>query len=203
MRKAMLSRFFVIPGQPAGLNPESIAPHECEEKWIPDSRCATSGMTTGGACLPDTDQAISLAGDGDDGKRLMAFEPKIKGVNSSGLFEYEDELGKCYIGGTGGMPEREHAFYYADDKYEFCFYADRNWDGDEFDVDVKNATIYRFHGPRPDIDPADFDRISRNMVKFFATRWFLVPGKPIPPTEKFRSLKLSWRLDAAGRWWNR
>jgi len=35
----------VIPGQPARLNPESIAPQERLEKWIPDSRYAASGMT--------------------------------------------------------------------------------------------------------------------------------------------------------------
>jgi len=25
----------VIPGRPVGLNPESIVPYECWEKWIP------------------------------------------------------------------------------------------------------------------------------------------------------------------------
>jgi hypothetical protein len=124
----------------------------------------------------------------------VAFQPTIEGVNPRYLFEYEDECGQCHIGGTGGMPEREFAFYYGDSKYEFCFYADEHWEGNEFDVEVKNATIYRFHGPRPRIDPADFDRIRRNMTRFFATRWFLDPTKPIPPTEKFRSLKLSWLL---------
>jgi len=124
----------------------------------------------------------------------MAFEPKIKGVNASDLFEYEDEFGKCYIGSIGSMPERENAFYYADAKYQFCFYVVRTWDGSEFDVDVKGATIYRFHGPRPRIDPRDFERISRNMAKFFAERCFLAPALSIPAGQKFRSLKLSWVL---------
>lgn len=124
----------------------------------------------------------------------MAFEPTIKGVNPSYLFEFEDECGQCHIGGTGYMPGWEFAFYYADSKYEFCFYANRRWEGDQFDVDVKNATIYRFDGPRPRIDPADFDRISRNMAGYFATRSFLDPTTPNPSTEKFRSLKLSWVL---------
>jgi hypothetical protein len=35
----------VIPGQPAGLNPESMAPWESSEKWIPGSRFACPGMT--------------------------------------------------------------------------------------------------------------------------------------------------------------
>jgi hypothetical protein len=122
----------------------------------------------------------------------MAFEPKIAGVSRSSLFKFEDESGKCYITDIGGMPEREYAFYYADGKYEFCFYADQHWDGNEFDVEVTNATIQRLHGSRPRINPADFDRIARNMAKFFATRWFVAGSRPIPPTEKFRSIKLSW-----------
>ena len=146
------------------------------------------------SCLPYLDQAISSTGEGSHRKATMTLEPNIKGVNSSDLFEYEDELGKCFIGSVGGMPQREHAFYYADDKYEFCFYAVQNWHGSEFDVDVKDATIYRFHGPSPYIDPNDFDRIGRNMAKFFTERWFLAPAKPIPSREKFRSLKLSWVL---------
>jgi hypothetical protein len=124
----------------------------------------------------------------------MDFEPKMKGVARSSLFEYEDKYGKCYIGSVGGMPEREHTFYYADHRYEFCFYADQKWDGSSFDIDVTEATIYRFHGPRPHVDPADFDRIARNMAKFFASRWFLAPRDPIPSSEKFRGLKLSWTL---------
>ena len=122
----------------------------------------------------------------------MTFEPTIDGVEASDLFEYEDEFGKCYIGGVGGMPERSHAFYYADQKYEFCFYADQNWEGSEVDVVVRDATIYRFHGPSPHIDPDDFNRIGRNMAKFFSAHWFLSPKRPIPSTEKFRSLKLEW-----------
>ena len=124
----------------------------------------------------------------------MTFEPKIEGVERSSLFEYEDECGKCYIGGIGGMPEREHGFYYADSKYEFCFYADRHWEGSEYDVEVQNATIYRFHWPRPRINPDHFDRIGRNMTSFFAARWFHLPSQLIPQTEKFRSLSLSWVL---------
>jgi hypothetical protein len=124
----------------------------------------------------------------------MAFEPTIKGINSKSLFEFEDDLGKVYIGGAGGMPERLHTFYYADGKYEFCFYARRDWEGDEYDVEVYDATIDRFTGPSPRIDPRDFDRISRNMAKFFAVRSFLVPSRPIPPEEKFRNLTLSWVL---------
>jgi hypothetical protein len=116
----------------------------------------------------------------------------IDGVEASSLFEYDDEFGKCYIGGVGGMPE--HPFYYADHKYEFCFYADQNWEGSDLDVVVEDATIYRFHGPSPHIYPDDFVRISRNMAKFFCARWFLGPERPIPSTEKFRSLKLSWVL---------
>ena len=124
----------------------------------------------------------------------MSFKPKIDGVEASYLHEYEDELGKFYVAGVGGMPEREHAFYYADQKYEFCFYADQEWEGREFDVVVKHATIYLFHGPRPHINPGDCHRIGRNMAEFFAERWFFVPSKPIPSTQKFRSLKLEWRL---------
>jgi hypothetical protein len=124
----------------------------------------------------------------------MAFEPKIEGVKQADLFEYEEECGKFYIAGVGGMPEREHAFYYGDGKYEFCFYAVSHWEGDEYTVEVNDATIYRFHGPSPRISPDDFDRIGRNMSKFFAERWFLAPRKPIPSTEKFRSLYLSWLL---------
>jgi hypothetical protein len=124
----------------------------------------------------------------------MKFEPQIEGVKRSWLFEFEDEEGKCYIGGVGGMPEREHAFYYADAKYEFCFYAVSKWEGAEYDVEVTDASVYRFHGPSPHIDPKDFDRIARNMAKFFATRWFIAPSEPIPPTEHFRSLRLSWVL---------
>jgi hypothetical protein len=137
---------------------------------------------------------LGMATSGHVRKRVMTFEPKIEGVKREDLFEYEDECGNYYISWVGGMPEREHAFYYGDDKYEFCFYADRKWDGNKFDVDIKNATIYRFHGPRPRINAEDFDRIGRNMAKFFSERWFLVPNKPIPPTEKFRSLTLSWLL---------
>jgi hypothetical protein len=124
----------------------------------------------------------------------MTFQPKIEGVKRERLFEYEDECGKFYIGRVGQMPEREHTFYYADSRYEFCFYADQKWKGNEFEVDVKNATIYRFHGPKPRINPDDFDRISRNMAKFFAERWFLVASKPIPSTEHFRGMRLSWAL---------
>jgi hypothetical protein len=124
----------------------------------------------------------------------MAFTPQIEGIKPSDLFEFDGEFGKFYMTDVGGMPERENAFYYADGKYEFCFYADRTWEGDQFDVEVKNATIYRFHGPHPRINPDDFDRIARNMARFFASRWFLTANKPIPPTEKFRNLKFSWGL---------
>jgi hypothetical protein len=124
----------------------------------------------------------------------MTFQPKIDGVKHENLFEYEDECGKYYIGWIGGMPERDHAFYYGDSQYEFCFYAESHWEGNEYDVEVKNASIYRFHGPNPTIDPGDFDRLARNMSRFFAERWFLVPNKPIPATEKFRGLSLSWVL---------
>jgi hypothetical protein len=126
----------------------------------------------------------------------MAFEPKIKGINSKSLFEFEDDLSKCYIGGAGGMPERLHTFYYADAKYEFCFYTRRHGEGDEYeyDVEVYDATVDRFTGSSPRIDPRDFDRISRNMARFFAVRSFLVPSRPIPSEEKFRSLKLTWVL---------
>ena len=124
----------------------------------------------------------------------MTFEPKIEGVRQEDLFEYEDKYGKCYIGWVGGMPEREHAFYYADSKYEFCFYAMQHWKGSEYVVEVKDATIYRFHGPSPRISPDNFDRVSRNMAKFFADRWFLIPSKPIPSAERFRGLNLSWVL---------
>jgi hypothetical protein len=124
----------------------------------------------------------------------MEFEPTIEGVRRKDLVEYADELGEVCIGRVGGMPEREHAFYYRDAKYEFCFYADCKCDGDKFDIDVKNATVQRFHGSRPRIDYRDLDRIARNMARFFAERRFLSSRKPVPPNETFRSLKLSWRL---------
>jgi hypothetical protein len=124
----------------------------------------------------------------------MTFEPKIEGINPRYVFEFEDECGQCYIGGAGYMPDWRFAFYYADCKYEFCFYADQHWEGNEFEVEVKDATLARFKGGSPRIDPADFDRISRNMARFFATRWFLDPIRPNPPKEHFRSLKLSWVL---------
>jgi hypothetical protein len=124
----------------------------------------------------------------------MAFKPKIEGVKQSSLVEFKNESGQFYTAWLGGMPEREHTFYYADGKYEFCFYAERHWEGDQYDVVVKDATIYPFHGPSPRIDPEDFECIRRNMATFFAGRWFLVPTESIPSTEKFRSLMLSWRL---------
>lgn len=124
----------------------------------------------------------------------MTFEPGIDGVKQASLVEFEGECGKFYIAWIGGAPEREHAFYYADTKYEFCFYADRHWDDDQYDVVVKDATIYRLHGPSPRIDPDDFERIRRNMARYFVGRWFLVPTQLAPSTEKFRDLKLSWVL---------
>lgn len=125
----------------------------------------------------------------------MTFEPKMKGVNQSSLVEFQDERAKFYIAWVGGgAPDREHAFYYADTKYEFCFYADPHWEGDRYDVVVKGATIHLLHGPSPQISPDDFERIRRNMVRYFADRWFLIPTRPIPPTEKFGDVKLSWGL---------
>jgi hypothetical protein len=124
------------------------------------------------------------------------FKPKMKGMEGRILFEYEDERSKCYLGYAGWMPElRGYAFYYNDDTYEFCFYANCKYDGDTtYDVVVNHATTQRFHGGFPRIDPADIDRIRRNMEKFFSTRAFLVPSEPIPPTVDFRNLILSWRL---------
>jgi hypothetical protein len=101
---------------------------------------------------------------------------------------------KFYIAWVGGMPEREHAFYYADGKYEFCFYAERLWHGSQYDVVVKYATVDRFHGANPRINPEDFERIRRNMAAYFSDRWFFIPTEPMPPTEEFRSVVLSWRL---------
>ena len=124
-------------------------------------------------------QAINVTSRDDVPGDMMEFEPKIKGINASSLFEVEDDLGKCYIGGAGGMPERLHTFYYADVKYEFCFYTRRHWEGDEYDVEVYDASVDRFTGPSPRIDPRDFDRISRNMTRFFTVRSFRVPRKLI------------------------
>jgi hypothetical protein len=36
-----VSRIAVIPGRSEATNPESIAPHECWEKWIPVSDWAS------------------------------------------------------------------------------------------------------------------------------------------------------------------
>lgn len=145
--------------------------------------------------LIDRHQAIRLA-DQDHAKETgMAFKPKMEGVKQSSLVEFADECGKFYVGWVGGgAPGREHAFYYADEKYEFCFYADQHWEGDQYDVVVKDATIHLFHGPSPRISPDDLERIRRNMATYFADRWFLIPREPIPSTEKFRNLKLSWVL---------
>jgi len=125
---------------------------------------------------------------------VVGFEPTIEGVQRASLVEYADELGKVYIGGAGYMPEPGYCFYYKDAKYEFCFYADSLYEGSVFDIDVKDATVHRFHGSSPQIDHSDFERIARNMARFFSERWFLSPRKPVPPTEQFRSLKLSWVL---------
>jgi hypothetical protein len=122
----------------------------------------------------------------------MEFEPTIKGVQRNDLVEYTDELGKVCIGGVGYMPEPGVGFYYRDAKYEFCFYADCKYDADKFDVDVRNATVQRFHGASSRIDYQDFDRVARNMARFFAERSVLDPRKP--PTEKFHRLKFSWLL---------
>lgn len=124
----------------------------------------------------------------------MAFEPTIEGIEKEYVVECDGESGKFYIGSIGGMPEREFGFYYRDDMYEFCFYADRNWDEKKFDINVKDATRFRFNGASPKINPRDYDRIARNMAKFFAVRSFLLPHRLIPPTEEFRHLRLSWNL---------
>jgi len=124
----------------------------------------------------------------------MAFKPKIDGVNEKELLEYESDGHKFYMAWVGGMPEREHAFYYADDRHEFCFYADRKWEGSEYDVYVRNATIYRFHGSHPRINPDDYGYLRERMARFFSERWFLDPLRPIPANEKFRNLTLSWVL---------
>jgi hypothetical protein len=125
------------------------------------------------------------------------FTSKMAGIEQKYLFEYEDERGKCHIGYAGGiMPERPGwAFYYSDGTYEFCFYANRVWEGnDTYDVEVKDATAQHMYGGTPHIDPADISRIRRNMEKFFLTRNFLTPIRPICPGEQFRNLILSWRL---------
>jgi hypothetical protein len=124
----------------------------------------------------------------------MTTEPTIEGVEKKYIVECDGEPGKFYIASIGSMPEREFGFYYRDDVYEFCFYADQIWDGRKFDIDVKDATRFRFTGASPKINPSDYDRIARNMAKFFATRSFLLPHRPIPSTEEFRRLRLSWKL---------
>lgn len=124
----------------------------------------------------------------------MAFEPTIEGIEAKYIVECDGEPGKFYVGSIGAMPETGWGFYYRDDEYEFCFYADRSWDGIKFDIDVNDATRSRFTGASPDINPRDYDRIARNMAKFFAARFFIVPTRPIPPTEEFRHLRLSWKL---------
>jgi len=124
----------------------------------------------------------------------MEFEPTIEGVRRKDLVEYTDELGKVYIGGVGYMPEPGFGFYYRDAKYEFCFYADCKYDGEKFDIDVRDATVQRFQASSPPIDYRDLDRVARNMARFFAERQFLSPCKSLPPGEKFLRLKFSWLL---------
>jgi hypothetical protein len=161
---------------------------------VADYRFDQRGVHGGGKKMFLVHQPINITSENYVPGDTMAFEPTIQGIDASWLFEFEDECGKYYITNVGGMPEREHTFYYGDGKYEFCFYARQHWEGSEFDVEVYDATVRRFYGPSPRIDPQDFDRISRNMARFFAVRWFLSARRPIPSTEKFRSLKLSWVL---------
>jgi hypothetical protein len=129
-----------------------------------------------------------------DREPKMPFEPKIEGINKSTLIEIKGERGNCYMASVGGMPERLHTFFNGDDTYQFCFYANRKWEGDEFDVEVFEASIYRFHGPRPYVNPDDMEYIRQNTEKFFTTRCFLTFREPIPSTEKLRKVILSWRL---------
>ena len=125
----------------------------------------------------------------------MIPNPKIEGVDPNDLFEYEGDKGFFYIGLIGAMPERTLGFYYRDDQYEFCFYAEQEWDGRRvYDVVVRDASMFRFTGPSPKIDRRDYDVIASNMTRFFSERFFFVPKKPIPSTEKFRNLRFSWKL---------
>jgi hypothetical protein len=116
----------------------------------------------------------------------------MKGIEQEYLVEINSGHGKCYIASAGGMPERENAFYYGDADYEFCFYATRKWRGDEYDVEVTNATVERFHGSEPFIRPEHKDRITANIATFFATYYFASSAKPIPSTERFGTLTFSW-----------
>ena len=124
----------------------------------------------------------------------MIPNPKIEGVDPKYLFEYEGEHGEFYIGPIGGMLERTFGFYYRDEKYELCFYADRVWDGKNYDVLIEDATMLKFHGASPRVEPRDYDGIAHNMTRFFSERFFLSPRRPIPATEEFRSLRLVWKL---------
>ena len=142
----------------------------------------------------DRSQDICVQPNVSNGSTAWNLNRPSRAFHRKDLVEYTDELGKVYIGGVGYMPEPGVGFYYRDAKYEFCFYADCKYDGDKFDIDVRDATVQRFRGVKPRINFQDFDRIARNVARFFAERWFLSSRKPVPPNEHFRSLKLSWRL---------
>ena len=100
----------------------------------------------------------------------MSFTPRIKGIDPNAICEISGKRGGCYIASAGGMPEREHTFYYADPSYEFCFYVTRSWDGNVFDIDIYNATRERFTSLPPSIRVGDLGYILHNIQIFVSTR---------------------------------
>jgi hypothetical protein len=120
----------------------------------------------------------------------MTFKVTIPRIEEKYLVEIQGRYGPCYIVGIGNRPELEHGFYYGDARYEFCFYAEIAYHGNEFDIDVYDASVRRFDGPSPIVKPEDLDYIKESMAKFFETRAFIGSG-PIDPNVKLRSLAIS------------
>lgn len=105
-----------------------------------------------------------------------------------------DPASECYVGAADSSHgNRGFAFYYHDKRHDFFFYADTKWDGQSYDVLIKEAACSRSGAKTPEILPVELPNILERITLFFQQRDFLQPSKLRKTSAAFRRVILEWQ----------